>query len=820
MIDGMLADLRYAARMLRRTPGFTIVAVLTLALGIGANTTVFSLLNAALFRRMDVPEPGRLVWLIGIGDHGRTRGVSFPEYREHRADGVFTGLLAYSHVSLALGSGGEPERIEGSIVTGNYFSTLEVPMKLGRGFAADEDGARNANPAIVLSDGLWRRRFAADSGIVGRGVVVNGAPFTVVGVTPANFRGLELDESGEAWVTMSQLARVMPRDSSILEERRAQWIRVIGRLKDGITLAEARARVAAGAARVAQLWQDTHAETGATVETLAGGLDPQSRREGTPILLLLMSVPALVLLIACANAANLLLSRATTRRREIAVRLALGATRARLVRMLALESMLLGLMAGGLAMLCALWLTGLVSALGNIPAAVVNSVRPDGRVLAFTMTLGLLTGFVFGLVPALGATRPGVAPTLKEDGSGGGRLGGSRLIKSLVVAQVAVSLVLLVVAGLFLRTLAKASNVSTGFETHSSVTVSFDLATVGYDDARRERFYEDLLERVRGLPGVQQASLASDLPLSNRMVGSDVQREGQVQQPGAQASPEQERDFGTGLASIYPGYFRVMGIPLVAGRDFTTNDAAATTKVTIINQELARRLWPSQSPLGKRLRLGPDEPLLEVVGVTANGKYHELTEDPQGFLYVPSRQQTFATDITLVARTANPAGLLPVLREVLREMDHNLPLYDLGTMTEHVLRRLDKEQGVSALTGSFGALALLLASLGLYGVMSYGVAQRTRELGIRVALGAARREVLRMVLAEGVRLAGIGVVVGLVLAAALTRIIAKYLYGVTPTDLTTFAAVAAMLLLVAGLATLIPARRATAVDPMIALRAE
>ncbi len=815
-----MSDLRYAARMLRRTPGFTLVAVLTLALGIGANTTVFSFLNAALFRPMNVPQPDRLVWLIGTRDHGQTRGISFPEYREHRADSAFSGLLAYSGVSLALGSGGEPERINASVVTGNYFSTLRVPMELGRGFVPEEDGARNANPAIVLSDGLWRRRFAADSGIVGRPIVVNGAPFTVVGVTSPTFRGVELDESGEAWVPMSQVARVMPRDTAILEMRNAQWIRVIGRLRDGVSLPVARAQVTAGAARIAQAWGDTHAETGATVEPMSGGLDPRSRGEATPILLLLMSVPALVLLIACANAANLLLSRATVRRREIAVRLALGATRVRLVRLLAIESTLLGLMAGALAMLCALWLTGLVSALGNIPPAVVNAVRPDHRVLAFTMTLGLLTGFLFGLVPALGATRPGVAPTLKEDGAGAGRLGGSRLIRTLVVAQVAVSMVLLVVAGLFLRTLAKANSVDAGFEMRNAATLSFDLATVGYDDAHRQRFYQDLLDRVRGLPGVEAASLASDLPLSNRMVGSDVIREGEETPAHDATSKEAQRDFGTGLSSIYPGYFRAMGIPLIAGRDITLQDDSGTTKVAIINQSLAQRLWPGESPLGKRLRLGKDEPLMEVVGVTANGKYHELTEQQQAFLYVPAQQQTFTTDMSLIARTNNPAGLLPVMRQVLREMDRNLPLYDVATMVEHIRQRLDKEQAVSALTGSFGGLALLLATLGLYGVMSYGVTQRTREIGIRVALGAARREVLGMVVGEGVKLAGIGIAIGLLLSALLTRIIAKFLYGVTATDLSTFAGVALGLVLVATLASLIPARRATGVDPMIALRAE
>lgn len=817
MMDTLFSDLRHAARQLWRSPGFTIVAVLTLALGIGANTTVFSLLNAALFREVKAPEPQRLVWLVGTqAGNSRFRYMSYPEYVQHRdQDSSFSGLMTYQDVSIALGSGGEPERITGLLVTGNYFSVLGMRLQLGRGFVPEEDGARNANPAVILSDALWRRRFSADNAIVGKSIVLNGKPFQVIGVAPRGFTGIDIGQPGDVWVTMAMIGQVWPANAGILDLRDSQWLRVVGRLKPGMTLEGARARARVVGNRLAAAWPEIHDHPSASVEPLAGGLDPNSRKEGLPIFALLMAVPAMVLLIACSNAANLLLSRATARRREIGVRLALGATRWRLVRMLMTESLLLGTIAGVVAMLCSVWLTALVSALGEIPSYITDVVTPDGRVLAFTMTLGILTGLVFGLVPALGATRPNVIPSLKEDGNAGGRLGGSRLIKTFVIAQVSVSLVLLVVAGLFLRTLAKANRVDAGFNTHNGLTMKFDLTTLGYDQPRQAQFYLDLLDRVRGLPGITSASLGSDLPLSERMVNGGILSD--ADGPGAES-------HNTGMASVFPGFFRTMGTALVAGRDFTMDDNTSAPAVVIVNERLAQRLWPGESPLGKHVRFpGPNEPLREVVGVSRDGKYHELTEEQRAFLYLPVRQQVLfgLTDMNLVARTSDdPARLLPTVRAVIREMDRNLPVYGLSTLEEHVRLRLDKERGASALLGSFGALALLLAALGLYGVMAYAVTRRTREIGIRMALGAASREVQRMVVREGVRLAGTGIVIGLVLSAILTRIIQKFLYGVTPTDVVTFAAVAVLMAGVAAAASLLPARRAAAVDPMVSLRAD
>ncbi len=816
MLEAIVHDVRYALRMLRQTPGFTLVAVLTLALGIGANTTVFSLLNAALFREIKAPEPQRLVWLVGTSvGNSRFRYMSYPEYVQHRdQDSVFSGLMTYQDRPFALGSGGEPQHISGFLVTGNYFSVLGIRMQLGRAFLPEEDGAKNANPAVVLGDALWRARFGADSAIIGSSIVLNGKPFTVIGVAPRGFTGIDLGQPGAVWVTMAMIDQVWPNNDGILEQRLAQWLRVVGRLRPGVTLEAARSQARVVGNRLSSAWRETTDSASASVEPLAGGLDPNNRQEGLPIFALLMAVPAMVLLIACANAANLLLSRATARRREIGVRLALGATRGRLVRLLMTESLVLGIIAGGVAMLCSLWLTGLVSALGELPSFITDVVTPDGRVFAFTMTLGVITGLVFGLVPALGATRPNLVPALKGDGNAGWRMGGSRLLKTFVVAQVSVSLVLLVVAGLFLRTLAKATHVDAGFDPRNGITMKFDLGSLGYDAPRRAQFHQDLLERVKALPGITEVSLASDLPLSERMVNDFVRRA---------EDPDDADGYGMGVASVYPGFFRTMGIALVGGRDFTMSDDGSAPGVVIINQRLAERLWPGESPLGRRIRFsGPNQTPLEVVGVSQNGKYHELTEEQHSFLYFPARQRIlYFTDLSLVARTAgDPARLLPIIREVIRGMDRNLPVYGLTTLEQHVRLRLDKERGASALLGAFGALALILATLGLYGVMAYSVSRRTRELGIRVALGAARGNVLGMVVGEGLKLAGVGIAIGLVLAAGLTRIIERFLFGVTPTDVMTFAGVAALLAGVAAAASWIPARRATRVDPMVALRAE
>jgi predicted permease len=815
-MDALLQDIRYAVRTLLKSPGFTAVAVLTLGLGIGANTAVFTLVNAALFRAPPGTRPHELVWLAATRDFpdqpGRPRSYqrrfSMPEYRDYVVRTTsFTGLSAYQDVALALGSGGEPERVGGLLVSGNYFQVLGLLPAAGRFFVPEEDRDPGAHPVVVLSHGLWRRRFASDSSVVGTGITVNGRRFTVVGVAPPGFVGIQLGEPSELFMPLAMVAVAMPRSAELLEQRYASWLQIVGRLKPRGTAAAAGAEVGTVAAQLAQAYPETMEGTSAEVSPLSGGLDPGNRREALPIFVLLMAVPALVLLIACANVANLLLARAAGRRREIGIRLALGATRWRLLRQLLTESVLLALCAGAAGMLLSFWLNDILLAVSRAPTEIELALKPDVRVLAFTLVVAVTTGLLFGLVPALGATRPDLAPALKE------RLGRSRLARAFVVAQVAISLILLVTAGLFLRSLDKALDVNPGFDPANRISLSFDLGIQGYTDRQRGVFYARLLERIRAIPGVRAASLASPLPLSGRVIGSAVSLEGV--DPDAAGVP-------VNLGAFAPEYFETMGAPLMRGRDFAATDGPGAPLVAIVNETLARRLWGNEDPLGRRLRLyGRDEPYREVVGVAKDGKYDELTESPRGFLFLPERQHADLSDISLVVKTAgDPRQLTGALSAAVHELDPALPIFRLETLEQALRNRLDKERGASSLLGVFGTLALLLAALGLYGVMAYAVTQRTREIGIRVALGARQADVLRQFVGEGVRLAAVGVVIGMALSVALTRVIARFLYGVTATDATTFAAGAALLCAVAVLASWFPARRAARVDPMIALRAE
>ena len=822
-MDTLFQDLRYAVRTLLKSPGFTTVAVLTLGLGVGANTAVFTLVNAALFRSPPGTRPHELVWVAATRDFpeqpGRPRSYrrrfSLPEYRDYAASVTsFSGLAAYQDVALALGSGGEPERINGMLVSGNYFQVLGLVPAAGRFFAPEEDRAPGAHPVVVLSHGLWRRRFGSAPGIVGSDLTVNGRHFMVVGVAPAGFVGIQLGDPAELFMPLAMVGVAMPRSADLLEERNAGWLQIVGRLKPGVTSTAAGADVGTLAARLAKAYPEALEATSAEVTPLSGGLDPSNRQEALPILLLLMAVPAVVLLIACANVANLLLARAAGRRREIGIRLALGATRWRLLRQLLTESVLLALCAGAVGMLLSFWLNDLLLAVSRAPTEIELALKPDVRVLAFTIAIAAITGVLFGLAPALGATRPDLVPALKEEGIAlGRRVRRSRLTGAFVVAQVALSLILLVTAGLFLRSLDKALNVDPGFDPINRIALSFDLGIQGYTDRQRGTFYARLLERVRALPGVESASLASPLPLSGRMIGTAVSLEGV--DPDAGAVP-------VSFAAMTPGYFATLGIPLVRGRDFSAGDGPGAPLVLVVNETLARRLWPDQDPLGRRLKLyGRDEPLREVVGVAKDGKYDELTERPRNFLYLPERQRADLSDIALVVKTAgDPRPLAGALTAAVHELDPTLPIFRLETLEQSLVNRLDKERGASSLLGVFGTLALLLAALGLYGVMAYAVAQRTREIGIRVALGARQADVLRQFVGEGLRLAVVGVAIGLALSVALTRIIAQFLYGVTATDAATFAAGAALLCVVAVAASWLPSRRAARVDPMVALRSE
>ncbi len=813
-METLWQDLKYGARQLARNPGFTAVAVLTLALGIGANTAIFSVVNAAFLRPPTIQEPERVVWVSATSQHGSRQGLlSYPDFidfRDHSS--AFSGLVAYERLSAALSRRGEtPERTNVHLVTGDYFEVLGVHPATGRAFTSAE-----AEAVAVLSHSLWRRRFGADATLLGGIVLLNGQPFTVVGIAPPAFEGLELDNPADLWIPLSTRNLLLP-ESNPLARRDDYRLRAAGRLKPGTGRAEA----AADLGVISRRLEDSYPEfsTGMQIElsSLRGGIHPTGQEEPLGLTALLLVVTGLVLLIACANVANLLLVRAVGRRREIGIRLALGATSWRLVRQLTTESLLFSLASGGAGLLLAYWFTDLARAFGEVPDSVAHALAPSATVFTYAFLLAVCTGIFFGLVPALAGVRYSLVPALKNEVVGwGSRQGRSRLQSSFAVAQVSLSLVLLVGAGLFLRSLEKAARVDPGFEARNGLGISFDLEVQGYSGPQREAFYRQLIERAQALPGVESASLAAMAPLSGQMIRTGVTLEGQ--------ETDDERWAPMAFFNlIWPDYFRTMGIPLLRGRDFSLQDSGGSPGVVIVNETMARRLWPDRDPLGQKLSLqGPRGPYLEVVGVARDSKYDELTEAPVPFFYLPRLQHPdlFPRATLLVRATSDPRGLFSPLERELHALDANLPLEKTWTFEQYLFQRMDRQRGLTGLLTVFSIVALTLATMGLYGVMAFSVAQRTREIGIRIALGAQVSDIRKLFIAEGVRLALIGVVVGAGLATALTRALSSLLFGVSATDLPTFAGVGVLLLAVAAASTYMPARRATRVDPMTALRYE
>ena len=814
---GLWQDLRYGARMLARSKGFTAAAVLSIALGIGVNATIFSVVNAALFRPLPVPRADELVRLWD------GQASSYPDYVAYRDDtGVFAGLAAYAQRPMSLTTGEETERVWGEIVTGNYFDVLAAPPARGRGFLSEEDRTPGTHPVVVISDRLWKRRFNADAGLLGQTIYLSGQPFTVVGVTAENFAGANVLTPPDLWVPTMSEPLVQP-GSVALNAPDDGWLSVIGRLKPGATVAQAQTAVGTVAARLheARRARDSGPELreGRPVAVVAArGLmvPPQGRTAAAFVVGLVMTVVTLVLLVACANVANMLLARAATRRKEIAVRLALGASRGRVVRQLLTESLLLALLGGAAGLLLALWSADLLRSLWPALSADVRGsldTSPDVRVFAYTLLLCVLTAVVFGLVPALQASKPNLVAALKDEVAVFTRRRFS-LRHVLVVAQVAVSLLLLIAAGLFIRNLRNTQHADPGFEIANGFVMTYDLGLAKYETARGRLFHEELLARVRALPGVRAASLAEFVPLGggNR---SPLYVEGD-----AAPATTLDEDALLSHATVAPDYFKTMGIALVRGRDFRADDTATSPPVVVVNETLARRLAPDGNAVGKRLRMDSKGEYLEVVGVAQDIKYEQLAERTPFFAYRPLGQR-YRARMTLHVRTAgDPQALMNQVRREVRALDRNLPLTEVKTLAEHMRGPLAPARLFAALASAFGLLALLLAATGLYGVMAYIVSGRAREFGIRVALGASGRDVLRLVLAEGLTLVGVGTGAGLLAALALTRVLQSVLYGVSPTDPLTFTGVALVLAAVTLVACYIPARRATKVDPMIALRYE
>jgi macrolide transport system ATP-binding/permease protein len=812
-------DLKFAFRQLLKNPGFTAVAVLTLALGIGANTAIFSVVDQLLMRPLPVSDPQRLVLLGQSRGEGRVDfEFNYPLFRDYqRGNQVFSQLSATAEQAVGLGTGGATERQRALLVSGNYFSMLGVNAALGRTFAPNEGVEIDDAPVVVISHGLWQRRFGADPQVLNRGVTVNGRPFTIIGVAPREFAGTTRGFVPDLYVPITMLGQLSadrPGNEHPLNTRYFTWHWIMGRLKDGVAPEQAQAAMGllAQQANAAAL---PNTSTNLVVLPGAQGFSDNLREARLPLNLLL-GTAGLVLLIACANLANLQLARATGRTRDFAIRLALGAGRGRLVRGLLTESLLLSLAGGGLGLLVAVWLVDVLNQFRPPNADIELPSGLDPRALLFALAASVATGLLFGLVPAFRASRPQIVPELKGGGSTTEpRVGRWNLRSGLVVLQVSLSLVVLVSAGLCTRSLQKLQGIDAGFEPSKVVLASFDLGLNNYAAPQAKEFYDRLLERVRTLPGVEAAGLSLVTPLSGSAPGMSVERV-----EGYQAGP---REHAVGEINFVDGdFFRALSVPLLRGRDFTAIDAANSPAVVVINDAFAQRYFSGQDPVGKRIfQHGPDGGTpTEVVGVVETTRSRRLTDQARPAMYFPLTQKPDRA-LTLSVRTGlDPAATISRLRELVTSLDPNVPIFRLRTLEQQKNGSLSLQRMAATLLGGFGLLALLLAALGIYGVLAYSVSRRTREIGVRMALGAQVADVLRLVLRQGFGLTGIGLLLGLGGAFAATRLLSGFLYEVQPFDPVTFFAVALLLALVAMVACWLPARRAARVHPMTALRNE
>ena len=808
----LFQDLRYALRSLLHTPTLTIAAVLSLGLGIGANTTVFSWVQGVLLRPIPgALEPERLRVSVLDTREGQQRAWSYPNYRDFRDRSTLTDVVAQDDLPMSIAVAGQAERAFGGIVSGNYFRVLGVQAALGRVFNEADDRNPGGHHVAVISDSYWRRRFAADPEVIGREVTVNSVPMTVIGVTPPEFVGSFLGVSTSAWVPMAMQAEMT--GGSRLEVRGSSWAQTMARLRPGVSDEQAQAEASALLAQIAQ--EHPGSFDGWRVRVLP----PWRATWGAPsalapILGVLSVVVGLVLLIACANVANLLLARAVGRRREIAVRLSLGANRLRLMRQLMSEAMLLSVAAGAVGIAIAYWSYGLLMAFApptDIPFSF--GLRIDGMTLMYAATASLITGVFFGLFPALQASRADTINAIKEEagrGASGGR-SGQRLRNTLVVAQVAVCLVLLVGATLFVRSLQAAQHINPGFEPRDLLIASVDLVPNGYSADTGRQFHRRLTEAMSAVAGVQSFALGRQVPLGIGGTSSmGVTIDGYTPRP--------EEDVVIFNNVVGPRYFETMKIDVITGREFEPQDTRDSRPVLIVNETMAARYWAGRDAVGGRVRIGKND--YEVVGVARDIKYSQINETPRPYMYLALDQYFVSSAVLHVRSATSPAALLPVIRDVVRTLDPNLPVFDARTVEEHMRGGVFAQRMGASLLGIMGLLAVVLAAIGLYGVIAYAVSQRTQEMGIRLALGAAPGDVLRMVLGQGLVITSIGLVIGLGLAFAVTGFMRSLLPGIEPRDPLTFIGVPVLLMAIAVVAALIPARRAGAVDPVVALRYE
>jgi predicted permease len=822
----LLKDLRFGARALRNSPGFTLVAVVSLAVGIGANTTIFSLVNAALLRPLPgVREEARVV------DLNRTRPdgdgfaqVSYPDYeyfRDHARS--FEGLAAYTLLPLDVSAGGDAERLHGLLVSSNYFEVTGARPARGR-FLLPEEDRDGAAPAAVISHSLWRDRLGSAEDAVGKQLAINGHRFTIVGVAPEGFKAPFVYLSPDVFVPLHAQAQAMPgRD--MLNDRAAGWLGVRGRLKEGVGLEQAQAELSVLAGRLRTEFGDAEQGMGASVRPV-GHVPGEVRSAVVGFMATLSVVVGLVLLVACANVAGMLLARAGGRRREMAIRAAMGATRGRVVRQLLTESVMLFLIGGALGVLLAFWMNDLVLAFRpNGTLALAFDLNVDWRVLAYALAVSLLTGIVFGLAPAFTASRPALVPALK-DASPSGRPARARVRGAFVVGQIAISLVLLVAAALCVKSLRNAARIETGFDPDNVWVASVDLGLQGYDEARGRELLRRLKDRVASEPGVEAVGLARSVQLSGLQFGNRVSIEGH-EPPAGRPPPNVFSN------SVDEDYMRALRVPLLAGRGVTAADDERAPRVVVINETMANRYFGgAAAAVGRHFKvLGTPRPGdsaprpdadVEVVGVARDGRYYTLGEEPQSYMYLPAAQDYsgMAALHVRVARGADAPSIVASLRREARTLDPNLPLVNVQPMTEAVGFSLIPLRLAASVVGGLGLVGLMLAALGVYGVVAYSVGGRTREIGIRVALGAQAADILRLVMRQGFVLVALGLALGLAGALALTRFLASLLYGVSTSDPYAFTAGALLLACAALLASYLPARRATRVDPTVALRHE
>ena len=808
--ESFATDVRLALRGLRRTPLFAVVAVLSISIGIGATTGIVTLAEALLGRApAGVGQPERVV-SVGGTRHGHGFDTfSYITYTDYARATSLSGLAAIDlepkALSLRTSQGGEAVR--GGSVSGNFFSVLQARPALGRFFGPSEDSEAGEEAVVVLSDRYWHRRFNGDSSVVGRAITLNGTQFTVLGIAAPGFQG-PFVIAPDLWMPLRAAVRLDKREQ-MLTERQDVWLIAIGRLAPGRTIAQAQGELTAIAARLRQSYPDESDLDGVRVKPLS--LVPGDGHDVIAgFMAVLLVVAGLVLLVASTNVAGMLLARAARRRREIAMRVALGASRSRLVRQLVTESLVIGVAAGLIGLLLSTWLVRLVMALTpRLPVPILVHPTLDARVLLFSIGVTVLTAVAVGVLPAVESTAPDLVPALKIDAGATGRR--HRLRGALLVSQIAVSMLLLIVAALFGRSLVRARAIDPGFASHDIDVVSLDLSLAGYDDQRGVAQADALVDRAGRLPGAQAAALSAVLPLGGTFIGY-----GAIVVDGRPA-PQGRDGWNAGWDVVTPGYFDVMRIPIVRGRAFTTADRSGTGDVAIVNQHFATHIFGVADPVGRTFQ--NNKSTVTVIGVARDAKYGSLGEAPLDFVYVPMAQW-YRASTNLVVRTAPGVLLTGQLKHLVAEIDPQLPVLDQSTMDDEVALSLFPQHLALWISGSLGVVALLLAVLGIYGVIAYSVAQRTREIGVRVALGAARGTILRMVLRQGIVLAAMGVAAGALLAFGATRLLSTYLFGVPPTDVVAFGGAAALLVAAAVAASWLPARQAMRVDPMTALRAD